>query len=229
VLLIEDDADLRALLTVLLEDEGHQVEGHSTGEAALARLDVVDPDIVVVDVGLPGMSGFDVVAAVRQRSDIAVLILTARTDSADVVTGLEAGADDYVTKPFVVDELMARIKAHMRRTPTSDDGSADVVVGDLRIRPRTGEVRLADEPLHLTRTELRVLQALAAADGDIVSREQLLARVWNYDYLGDSRMVDAQIRRIRLKIEADPAAPQMLLTVRGAGYRLVGTAESKEA
>ncbi|MHB1139435.1 MAG: response regulator [Microthrixaceae bacterium] len=229
VLLIEDDHDLRTTLSMILEDEGMSVEGHSTGEAALARLDVLDPDVVLVDLGLPGMHGFDVVAAVRERSDIPVVILTARSDSADVIAGLESGADDYVTKPFVVDELVARLRAHLRRSPAGPDLSSDVQVGDLWISPRRGEASVRGEELRLTKTELRVLLTLAAANGDVVSREQLLARVWRYDYLGDSRMVDAQIRRIRLKIELDPADPRMLITVRGAGYRLLADSDSSDA
>jgi len=229
VLLIEDDHDLRSTLSMILDDEGMAVEGHSTGEAALARMDVLDPDVVLVDLGLPGMDGFDVVAAVRERSDIPVVILTARADSSDVVAGLEAGADDYVTKPFVVGELVARLRAHLRRAPSGPDPTSDVHVGDLRLSPRRGEATVRDAAVHLTKTELRVLLTLAAAEGDVVSREQLLARVWRYDYLGDSRMVDAQIRRIRLKIEADPADPQMLVTVRGVGYRLLGAPDSSDA
>ncbi|MDQ2677415.1 MAG: response regulator transcription factor [Actinomycetota bacterium] len=229
VLLIEDDRDLRMTLSVILEDEGMTVEGHPTGEAALARMDLLDPDVVLVDLGLPGMSGFDVVAAIRERSDIPVVILTARGDSADVVAGLGAGADDYVTKPFVVGELVARLRAHLRRAPSGPEAVGEVQVGELRLSPRRGEATVRGAAVHLTKTELRVLLTLAGAAGDVVSREQLLARVWRYDYLGDSRMVDAQIRRIRLKIEADPANPQMLVTVRGAGYRLVGSSDSSEA
>ncbi len=222
ILIVEDETSLRTMLETILHDEGFEVEGHHTGEAALERLDAFDPDLILVDIGLPGMDGFDLVRAVRERSSIAVVMLTARTDSADVVAGLEVGADDYVAKPFVVEELLARIRANLRRAPGSAEPLGVFSIGELLIEPRSGEVTVRGEPVHLTRTELRVLVALVSAGGDIVSREQLLAKVWRYDYLGDSRMVDAQIRRLRLKIEEDPAEPKVLLTVRGAGYRVAG-------
>ncbi len=220
IVLVEDDASLRTALRLVLEDEGYEVEGHGTGEEALARLDLIDPDLALVDLRLPGMSGFDVVAAIRARSDLPVIIVSAQTESEDVVRGLEAGADDYVTKPFVVKELLARVRAALRRSPVEPDDQRTLQVGDLVVSPRSGEVSVDGESVHLTRTELRLLTVLAAAEGEIVSREQLLARVWHYDYLGDSRMVDAHVHRLRLKIEQDPANPRRLRTVRGLGYRL---------
>jgi two-component system response regulator MtrA len=221
IMLIEDDDDLRTTLVQLLLDEDLEAEGHPNGEEALARLDLVDPDLAIVDLRLPGMSGFDVVAAIRARSDIPIIILTAQTASSDVVAGLEAGADDYMTKPFVIDELLARLRANLRRSPSGPDEGRTLTVGDLVVAPLAGEVSIDGEPVHVTRTELRLLAVLAGSSGEIVSREQLLARVWHYDYLGDSRMVDAHVHRLRLKIERDPAEPQRLLTVRGSGYRLV--------
>ena len=221
VLLVEDDADLRSMLAVLLADDGLSVDPHATGEAALSGFDASDPDLAIVDLRLPGMSGFDVIRSIRERSDVPVIILTAQTASSDVVAGLDAGADDYVTKPFVVPELLARVHANLRRSATVPDELADLSIGDLVVRPRSAEVFVGGRSVDLTRTELRVLIALAAAHGDVVSREHLLSTVWRYDYLGDSRMVDAHIRRLRLKVEDDPAEPRRLLTVRGAGYRLV--------
>ena len=221
ILVVEDDPTLRSTLGMVLEDEGLTVEGHATGEAALARFDVVDPDLALVDLRLPGMHGLDVVRALRDRSDIAVIILTAQSSSQDVIAGLDAGADDYVTKPFVVEELLARIRASLRRIAGEPDELHEHVLGDLHIRPRTAEVQVRGVPVRVTRTELKLLDALARADGSVVSREELLHEVWRYDYLGDSRMVDAHIRRLRLKIEEDPAEPTFILTVRGLGYRLV--------
>ena len=226
ILVVEDDPSLRSTLAMVLEDEGLHVEGHPTGEAALARFDDVDPDLAIVDLRLPGMHGLDVVRSIRERSAIAVIILTAQSSSQDVVAGLDAGADDYVTKPFDVTELLARIRANIRRSVGENEELRDLVVGDLHVRPRTAEVLIRGRLVEVTRTELKLLNALAQAEGGVVSREQLLARVWNYDYLGDSRMVDAHIRRLRLKIEDDPADPKLLLTVRGIGYRLVDPAGS---
>jgi DNA-binding response OmpR family regulator len=226
ILVVEDDPALRSTLAMVLEDEGLQVESHPTGEAALARFDDVDPDLAIIDLRLPGMHGLDVVRAVRERSAIAVIILTAQSSSQDVVAGLDAGADDYVTKPFDVMELLARIRANIRRSAGDNEELRDLVVGELHVRPRTAEVHIRGEPIEITRTELKLLNALAQADAGVVSREELLMRVWNYDYLGDSRMVDAHIRRLRLKIEEDPADPKLLLTVRGIGYRLVDPAGS---
>ncbi len=220
ILLVEDDHALRSTLTMVLEDDGLHVEGHSTGEAALASFDVVDPDLALVDLRLPGMHGLDVVRAIRERSAIAVIVLTAQASSHDVVAGLDAGADDYVTKPFDVAELLARIRASIRRSVGEPEELRDLVVGEIEIRPRSAQVLVRGLPVQVTRTELKLLNALAQADGDVISREQLLQRVWQYDYLGDSRMVDAHIRRLRLKIEEDPTDPTLLLTVRGLGYRL---------
>jgi DNA-binding response OmpR family regulator len=221
ILMIEDDERLSATLERLLAEEGFVPTACRSGEEALAGVDQVDPDIVLTDLGLPGLHGLDVVAALRQRSDVPIVILSGRDGTDDVVAGLEAGADDYVTKPFVARELVARLHAALRRAPAAFDSLDDVQLGRLTLRPRRGDVVLDGRSVALTRTELRLLVVLATSGGGVVSRSELLERVWEYDYSGDPRMVDAHVRRIRLKLEPDPAEPTLLVTVRGQGYRLV--------
>jgi two-component system response regulator MtrA len=177
-------------------------------------------DVAIVDVMLPGMTGFQTCEALRATSDVPIVIVSARDETADVVLGLESGADDYVTKPFVPEELLARVRAHLRRRP--DKSTNAFQLGELRVIPNEGVVRHQDgAELHLTSTEFRLLTDLAAANGRVLSREDLLEHVWGYDYFGDSRLVDVHIRRLRMKIEPDPASPTYLVTVRGTGYKLV--------
>jgi DNA-binding response OmpR family regulator len=221
LLLIEDDARIRQALSLALGDEGYDVVQAATGERGLQYLDSSrEPiDLILLDLMLPGMDGLEVCRRIRERGDLPVIIVTARTDSPDVVAGLEAGADDYVTKPLVASELTARIRALMRRTQTVTPGSA-VTVGDVTLDPGRGTASRNSESLHLTKTEFRLLCELAAAGGRIVSREQLLERVWDYGYFADTRLLDVHIRRLRRKIEPDPSHPSHILTVRGLGYRL---------
>ena len=168
---------------------------------------------------LPGIDGFECCRHLRRTSAVPVIMVTARTDTHDVVAGLEAGADDYVTKPFVAKELAARIRALLRRSRSVD--APDVLTfGDVEVLPDEGTVRRAGVEVHCTRTEFRLLCELAANPGKVLSREQLLDRVWGYDYFGDGRLVDVHIRRLRTKIEPDPANPRHILTVRGMGYKL---------
>ena len=191
------------------------------GKQCLERVTEVAPDIVLLDLMLPDRDGFSVCREVRRGSDVPVIIVTARTDSHDVVAGLESGADDYVTKPLVAKELAARIRALLRRTePTAGRPPRHVVSGDLVIGVDDGVVTREGDPISLTRTEFRLLVELAVADGRICSREHLLDRVWGYDYFGDSRIVDVHIRRLRTKVELDPATPRHVVTARGLGYRL---------
>lgn len=224
ILLVEDDPDVRLALRLLLEDDGYDVIEAIDGEQGLVRASAHTPDVVLVDLKLPGMHGFEVVRQLRRTSTVPILIVTAQVDSHDVVAGLEAGADDYVTKPFVPHELTARIRAMLRRTNVT--GSANeqerIQIGDLELRPREGIVLKADNEVHLTKTEFRLLCDLADHRGQVLSRDVLLERVWGYEYVGDTRLVDAHIRRLRTKIEDDPAEPVLLLTVRGLGYRLAG-------
>ncbi|RZQ64577.1 response regulator transcription factor [Amycolatopsis suaedae] len=218
VLLIEDDELIREVLALALRDEGFVVHEAVSGEQALAMVDSTAVDVVLLDLMLPGMDGMAVCRALRFRGDLPIIMVTARTDTADVIDGLEAGADDYVTKPLVAGELAARVRALLRRRAPAR--RTEWLIGDLRIHPESGTVARAGTPVHLTRTEFRLLVELATAEGDIVSREQLLHRVWGYDYFGDTRLLDVHIRRLRRKVEHDPDDPEVVLTVRGAGYRV---------
>jgi DNA-binding response OmpR family regulator len=222
LLLVDDEPRIRRVLRLALEDEGYQVAEAANGYDALAALRRVQPDVVLLDLMLPDRDGFTVCREIRRTSDVPVIMVTARTDSHDVVAGLEAGADDYVTKPLVAKELSARIRALLRRVePGNARQSALVEVGDLRIDVPGAEVTRDGAVLPLTRTEFKLLAELAGAEGKVLSREQLLSKVWGYGYFGDSRIVDVHIRRLRLKIEHDPASPKHLVTARGLGYRLV--------
>jgi DNA-binding response OmpR family regulator len=225
VLVVEDDARIRVALHMALEEEGHVVQEAGSAEEALAIFQREPADVVLVDVVLPGMSGLDLCRELRKTSDTAIVMVTARSDTHDVVAGLEAGADDYVTKPFVVKELAARIRSALRRArrPSDTGGTPEqYVFGDLEIRPNAGEVRVGGELSQLTKTEFRLLCELATHQGMVLSREQLLERVWGYDYFGDGRLVDAHVRRLRTKIERNPSEPEHLVTVRGLGYKLQG-------
>jgi DNA-binding response OmpR family regulator len=224
ILTVEDDDGIRASLRLALEDEGYAVAEAESAEIALGMLADHAVDLVLVDLTLPGMSGFDLVRIIRQTSDVPIVIVTARSDSHDVVAGLEAGADDYVRKPFVVKELAARMRALLRRArePVADPGSPGVRVlrfGTLEIRPEAGTVRRDDRVVALTRTEFQLLCELVDNAGLVLSREQLLDRVWGYDYFGDGRLVDAHVRRLRTKVEVDPSEPALIVTVRGLGYK----------
>ncbi len=223
ILLIEDDDRIRMSMRLALEDEGHEVVEAALAEQGLALFSQDGADVVLVDLMLPDIDGFECTRQLRRTSDVPIIMVTARTDTHDVVAGLEAGADDYVTKPFEMKELSARIRALRRRSrPASADipGGEVIKIGDLEIRPDAGEVRRGDTPIHLTRTEFRLLCELASAPQRVFSRELLLERVWSYDYFGDGRIVDVHVRRLRTKIEADPGQPELLVTVRGLGYKL---------
>ncbi len=222
LLLVDDEPRIRRVLRLALEDEGYEVAEAANGLDALAALRRQPPDVVLLDIMLPDRDGFTVCREIRRTSDVPVIMVTARTDSHDVVAGLEAGADDYVTKPLVAKELSARIRALLRRVEPANARQPDVlVVGDLTIDVPGAEVTRGDTVLPLTRTEFKLLAELAGAEGRVLSREQLLSKVWGYGYFGDSRIVDVHIRRLRLKIEHDPASPKHLVTARGLGYRLV--------
>lgn len=222
VLLVDDDHRIRQALSLALGDEGFEVATAPSGEDALRRLAHESVDLVLLDLMLPGVDGLAVCRRVRAEGDLPIIIITARTDSTDVIAGLEAGADDYVTKPIVAGELAARIRALLRRSRPGPQPTR-LQIADVHIHVEEGIVRTDRGPapvdVHLTRTEFRLLVELAAAQGRVVTREDLLRRVWGYDYLGDTRLLDVHVRRLRRKIEPDPDSPTVILTVRGAGYR----------
>lgn len=219
-LIVEDDERIRLSLQLVLEDEGHTVELADSAEAALEAVVRRPADVVLVDLMLPGMDGFELCRRLRATSDVPILILTARSDSHDVVAGLEAGADDYVVKPAVPKELSARIRALLRRATRAESGPANPVFGDIEVIPAAGTVRVAGDEVSLTKTEFKLLCEFAANPGRLLTRETLLERVWGYGYFGDGRLVDVHVRRLRTKVETDPTHPRHLVTVRGLGYKL---------
>ena len=220
ILTVEDDERIRTAVKLALEDEGWEVHEAEDGEEALSAFNAQPADVVLIDIMLPGIDGFDVCRSIRKESDVPIVMVTARADTHDVVAGLEAGADDYLTKPFAPKELSARIRALLRRARTSDHRVDHLKFGDLEIAPDEGEVTLAGETVHLTKTEFRLLIELASNPGKVFSREVLLDRIWGYGYFGDGRLVDVHVRRLRMKVEPDPANPRHVVTVRGLGYKL---------
>jgi DNA-binding response OmpR family regulator len=216
VLLIEDDQAVRDGLQMALTRQGHTVSAAETGEQGLEWLG--GADVVVLDLMLPGMDGFEVCRRIRAKGDLPIIMLTARSDDMDVVAGLEAGADDYVVKPVQARVLEARIRAVLRRS-TGEQKPAENQYRDLTIDRAGLVVSKSGMPVGLAPTELRLLLELSRSPGQVLSRQQLLEAVWEHGYLGDSRLVDACVQRLRAKIEDDPAAPVFVQTVRGFGYR----------
>ncbi len=221
ILTVEDDERIRAAVKLALEDEGWTVDEAGSGEEAVELFHRATPDVVLIDIMLPGIDGFELCRTLRRTSDVPIVMVTARADTHDVVAGLEAGADDYLTKPFAPKELSARIRALLRRLRVVGPSThSKLVFGDLEIIPDEGKVNLGGVELHLTKTEFRLLCELGQNPGRVFSRENLLDKVWGYDYFGDGRLVDVHIRRLRTKVENDPANPRHIVTVRGLGYRL---------
>ena len=225
LLFIEDDDGIRLALSMALEDEGYDVRQAPSGEVGLAEFRRTPPDLVLLDLRLPDMSGFDVCRALRAESIVPIIMITAQTDTHDMVAGLEAGADDYVTKPVVPKELAARIRALLRRVHLQGRATTPTATrfGDVEIRREQGIVLKGGAELNLTKTEFRLMCEFADHAGAVLSRDQLLERVWGYEYLGDSRLVDAHVRRLRLKVEDHPDDPKLIVTARGIGYRLMSS------
>ncbi len=224
ILIVDDEAQLQKTIRAYLEREGYAVESAMDGAAALAAAAAFRPDLVILDVMLPGLGGFAVLETLRQQSGVYVLMLTARAEEIDKVMGLTLGADDYMTKPFSPRELVARVRAILRRgrNAAGDDIPPDepaLVFPRLRLDTAAHRVWKDGREIELTPIEYDLLHTLARHAGHVLSREQLIEHVWGYDYYGDDRVIDTHIRRLRRKIEDDPAAPAVIVTVRGAGYR----------
>ncbi|MGN2368140.1 MtrAB system response regulator MtrA [Actinotignum sp. UMB0459] len=223
VLVVDDDPGISEMVAILLESEGYAVTVCATGTNALPIFRAETPDIVLLDVMLPGMSGVEVARQLREESDVPIIMMSALTDSVDVVAGLEAGADDYVTKPFENSVLLARIKARLRRTEPEVE---TLRVADLVIDPRAHQVTRNGEDLHLTPLEFELLTTLARKPYQVFSREELLKQVWGYRHDStDTRLVNVHIQRLRSKVEKDPDNPEVVITVRGVGYRAGATQE----
>jgi len=218
LLLVEDDASIREVATLGLEQAGFKVTSSGDGREGLVAFRQGHFDLVVLDVMLPSLDGFEVLRELRKESQTPVVMLTARSDLHDVVVGLELGADDYITKPFELPELVARIRAVLRRS-AAEPGHEVIATDGLEIDPAAFTVRRNGEEVALTATEFKLLLELARRPNQVFTRELLLELVWNYDYLGDSRLVDAAVQRLRGKIEDDPHEPKLIRTVRGVGYR----------
>jgi DNA-binding response OmpR family regulator len=225
---VEDDDRIRTVLRLGLEDEGYDTIEAASAETALACFRSSPPDMVVVDLMLGGMDGFACIRQIRRSSDLPIIVVSARTDTHDIVAGLEAGADDYVTKPFQIKEISARLRALRRRATCSaacQETTGELVLDSTTAPPLVlscgrGTVRRGEEDLHLTLTEYHLLCMLAEAPGQVMSRQTLLRRVWDQGFFGDERLVDVHVRRLRTKIEDDPSDPRIVVTVRGLGYRL---------
>lgn len=222
ILVVDDEKPIADILKYNLEKEGFRVEVALDGEGAVAAAERCRPDLVILDIMLPGLDGFAVCRKIRASSMVPILMLTAKGDEVDKVLGLELGADDYVTKPFSTRELLARVKALLRRSQAAAGASAQtgqvIRAGDLAIDLVTYEVTKRGQPVPLTFREFELLKEMALHPGQVFSRESLLERVWGYDYPGDIRTVDVTVRRLREKVEDDPGEPQFVQTRRGVGY-----------
>ena len=229
ILVVEDEASFVEALSAGLRREGFALDIARDGREALDRFDACKPDLVLLDVMLPRLSGLDVCREIRSRSDVPIIMVSAKGEEIDTVVGLEVGADDYVPKPYRLRELVARIRAVLRRSQAQAevcDSSAAAVaqdrpveVGDVLVDPQSHEVRIRGEPVRLPLKEFDLLRVLISNAGRVVTRDELIERVWGMDYVGDTKTLDAHIRRLRRKVEIEPSNPQRIVTVRGVGYK----------
>ncbi len=219
VLVVEDDRSVRETATLLLERAGLRVTAVGDGRQALEEVTDHGFDLVLLDLMLPSVDGFEICRSIRRDSQVPIVMLTARSDIADIVAGLELGADDYLTKPFQAAELLARVRAALRR-PTAEGATTRLQHKDLDIDVPGFRVTQSGRPVELTATEFRLLLEMVRSAGRVVTREELLEKVWGYDYLGDSRLVDMAVKRLRDKLADDARNPRYITTIRGAGYRV---------
>lgn len=217
ILVVDDDPAISEMLTIVLQAEGFDTVAVMDGGEAVGAFEREQPDLVLLDLMLPGMNGVDICRAIRQDSMVPIVMLTAKTDTVDVVLGLESGADDYVSKPFKPKELVARIRARLRRT--DEEPNELIEVGDLVIDVPGHLVRRGEEEIQLTPLEFDLLLEMARKPRQVFSREELLEKVWGYRHASDTRLVNVHVQRLRAKIEKDPENPQIILTVRGVGYK----------
>lgn len=222
ILVVDDDLALAEMIGIVLRAEGYEPSFCSDGAAALAAFRSTNPDLVLLDLMLPGMDGIDVCTHLRAESGVPIIMLTAKGDTADVVRGLESGADDYIVKPFNPQELIARVRTRLRPSPAVAAGE-NLRIGDLTISTTAHEVRRGSDILTLTPLEFDLLVALASNPGQVFTREQLLDQVWGYQYKADTRLVNVHVQRLRAKVEHDPDNPRIVMTVRGVGYRAGAT------
>ena len=222
ILVVDDDPAINEMLTIVLEAEGFETESVTDGAEAVPVFRSYEPDLILLDLMLPGMNGVDICREIRKESAVPIVMLTAKTDTVDVVLGLESGADDYITKPFKPKELVARIRARLRR---SDDEPSEILkIGDLTVDVPQHTVARAGEEISLTPLEFDLLVEMARRPNQVHTREEVLENVWGYRNASDTRLVNVHVQRLRSKIEHDPENPEIILTVRGVGYK-TGKAE----
>ena len=227
ILVVDDDVALAEMISIVLRGEGFTPFQAFDGAEALSTLEQTQPDLILLDVMLPGLDGIEVCGKIRETSGVPIIMLTARGDTTDVVRGLESGADDYIVKPFNPKELVARIKTRLR--PTSEGSQSVITVGDVTIDVPAHEVRRNDAVISLTPLEFDLLLALALKPQQVFTREMLLEQVWGYQYKADTRLVNVHVQRLRAKVELDPDNPTIVHTVRGIGYRAGGTSVPSDA